>query len=197
MNESRQKIGKTEQDKERKNLLLEEYKIIVGDLHHIHNIHHSLLHYTFPFVVVVVALAAGVPSIIFLAISIAALVFVILLWLFYARLDYLLTLKFIRLVEIEKQLNFKCFSAVRDPPWQLERKKLIGKKLGQMRIYRANVILMILLLVAIIAYQLFFLSNKVVEKKAPVRQQSAEESSSLTGTAKAKSVKAKTITNFG
>lgn len=142
--------GSKEKREERYQHLLDEYQILVRDLHHLHNVQHGLMQYTMPIVAAAVGLSANIEKIMFTAVLVVLSIFVVGVWLFYERLDYLIALKFVRLVEIEEQTDFHCYQHVRRPPPSLSHKYKWGQRTSMFRLYRISSMLTLAVLLILI-----------------------------------------------
>ena len=137
-------------DKNVKNLL-KEYELLINDLHHLHNVQHGLMRYTIPFIAAAIGLTKDLPFPLFGLIIILLVIFTLIIWIFYERLDYLIALKFRRLVEIEKKhLGFEIFQSVREPSENIKKKYKIGYRVSMVRLYRWSSILTIVTLLLIL-----------------------------------------------
>lgn len=131
--------------------ILKEYDYLINDLHHLHNVQHGLMRYTIPFIAAVIGLTKDLSFSIFGLVTILLVIFTIMIWIFYERLDYLMALKFIRLVEIEKEhLGFKIFQSIRNPSEDIKKKYKIGYSISMVKLYRWSSILMTITLLLIL-----------------------------------------------
>ena len=137
-------------DKNIKNLL-KEYELLINDLHHLHNVQHGLKRYTIPFIAAAIGLTKDLPFPLFGLVIILLIIFTLMIWIFYERLDYLIALKFRRLIEIEKKyLGFEIFQNVREPSKNIKKKYKIGYRVSMVKLYRCASILTIVTLLLIL-----------------------------------------------
>ena len=129
-------------------LILKEYELLINDLHHIHNIQHSLMRYTIPFIAASIGLTKDLAFPLFGLVIALLILFATLIWIFYERLDYLIAIKFTRLIDIEKKyLNFMIFQNVKNPTESIKKKYKIGYKISMIRLYRWSSIITIITLI--------------------------------------------------
>ncbi len=131
--------------------LMKEYELLINDLHHLHNVQHGLMRYTIPFIAATIGLTKNLSFSLFAIVVILLIIFTVIIWMFYERLDYLIALKFSRLVEIEKKhLGFKIFQTVNSPSEKIKEKYKIGYLISMVKLYRWTSIFTILMLLHIL-----------------------------------------------
>jgi len=131
--------------------LLKKYELLINDLYHLHNVQHGLIRYTIPFIAAAIGLTKNLSFCLFAIVIILLIIFAVIIWMSYERLDYLIALKFSRLVEIEKKhLGFEIFQTVKNPPENIKEKYKIGYIISMVKLYRWTSILTIGILLHIL-----------------------------------------------